>query len=111
MPREFVRTDENPYRGVSWNVRDGYYRMKINFGRQQLTWNGKFQDPTIPARIYDQAAMLLRGPDANLNVVEFPDQFDGTAHPDFPRALVKAWLLSRGVPVGQLSEIGVAKIS
>jgi len=97
MPREFVRTDKNPYRGVSWNIRDEYFRMKINAGSRQLTWNGKFQDPTIPARIYDQAAILLRGPDAKLNADEVPEHFDGTAHPDFPAPLVYRWLVEQGV--------------
>lgn len=97
MPREFVRTAANPYRGVSWNIRDKCYRMKINAGCRQLTWNRKFQDPKIPARIYDQAAILLRGPDAKLNADEFPDQFDGTAHPDFSAPLVYQWLVKQGV--------------
>ncbi len=97
MPREFVRTAKNPYRGVSWNIRDECFRMKINAGSRQLTWNGKFQEPKIPARIYDQAAILLRGPDAKLNADEFPGDFDGTAHPDYPRVAVKKWLLDHGV--------------
>ncbi len=111
MGREFVRTNKNPYRGVSWHARDGGYRMKITSGSRHLTWKKTFRvkgkdgvpDPAeAAAKVYDVAAQYLRGPDAVLN-------FDGEAHPAFPCARVKAWLLSRGVPRNQMSEIGVAK--
>ena len=103
MPREFVRTDKNPYRGVSWHARDGGYRMKITLGRRHFTWKKLFQvkddvpDPAeAAARVYDVAAQYLRGPDAILNAAEFPELFDGTPHPAFPRACVQAWLIERG---------------
>lgn len=99
MPREFIRTDKNPYRGVSLHSRDGKhafkYRMKITSASRHLTWPTLFEDPQAAARVFNQAAILLRGPDADA-ILNFPDDRPREAHPAFPCPLVYQWLIERG---------------
>lgn len=83
--------NRNPYRGVSWNIRHGRWRMKISTngshpcGIQWLTWPKALDDPEVAAQLWDVAAKLLRGPDAVFN-------FDGQPPEGYAELSVRAWL-------------------
>ena len=79
------------FRGVSWHKRNGRYRVKLKtHGRHVFL--GYYDDPRVAARVYDVAATMVHGSDAQLN-------FDGKPPATIPKAAILQLLLDKGVLV------------
>ncbi len=81
------------YRGVLYHNRDKHYRVRVKYQGQSIhlkTW----KDPEVAARVYDCAASMLHGPDAQFN-------FDGNPPLSVPKSKVRMWLLEAGVRIPQ----------
>ena len=77
------------YRGVSWHVSDKKWRVKLKH-RGRHYYLGNYTNPEDAARVYDVAARLVHGPDAQLN-------FDGLPPTDMPEAVIRVMMVRKGL--------------
>jgi len=77
------------FRGVSYHKRWHYWRVKIKaYGKD--VYLGNYRNPAVGARIWDVAAVLLRGRGTWLN-------FDGEPPAGHTVEEVRGWLEDAGV--------------
>jgi len=77
------------FRGVSYHIRGRYWRVKIKAQGKHI-FLGNFANPATGARVWDVAAVLLRGPGTTLN-------FDGEPPAGVRVDDVRQRLISAGV--------------
>jgi hypothetical protein len=80
------------YTGVSWHKRDRLWRVKIKAHGKHICL-GNYKSEETAARVFDVAAVILRGGGATLN---FPDE-KGEPPAGVLRAEVQEMLRKQGV--------------
>jgi len=77
------------YRGVTYQSERARYQVKIKHAGRHIHL-GHFQRPDVAARVWDVAAVLLRGPGTPLN-------FDGQPPKNISVGKIRQKLLDKGV--------------
>lgn len=67
--RKAMSSNKSGYRGVSWSKRHRKWKCAIRANKQYF-WLGHFQNAKDAALAYNEAAILLHGEFAQLNVIE-----------------------------------------